>query len=142
MINSEPQHYEGTIHPTGTCFDDALDSIQKGLFERQYLDQVRIVHGLVSRTNDPEHIYAHCWLEFKNHYFETVLLEPDMERAVIQYNDEEYKALYNIHDQTKYTVYQLIEQGLKSKTRSSGPYLKKYLRKCKDYKEVRKQGLI
>lgn len=121
--------------PTGTCFDDPLDAIEAGQIPLSDVPKIRIVHGLVSRQNDPsERIYAHCWWVLRGRIHDCWFHPLKNGRHVMIYTPEEFQSVFKVHDQTVYTVAQIMIEGLKHPRQHAGPFKQQYLEACRDYK--------
>ena len=122
------------IRPTGTCFDDALDVALEALKEKKNVSKFRIVHGLVTVKGDDEP-FAHCWMIDDKTYMQ-LGIDQNNERVMIHFTKEDFESVYTIHDETRYTIPELMHEGWKSPLKNSGPYKQKYLEKCSDYMEA------
>lgn len=125
--------YQGEIMPTGTCFDDPVWLLDNDYFEQKDMQQIRIVHALVSRVRVPEKVYAHCWCELHGKYIECGRIVPCNEKIVMEYSRKEFMKLYRIHDQTKYSLQEIALKAMSLGIDNTGPFEQRYLEKCNDY---------
>jgi hypothetical protein len=118
---------EIVIHPTHTCFDDALDLVEDLMKSDSSFDwkNCLIVHGIA----DCGQLYSHAWLEYGDCCIEMGIL--DGERVIFEQDKKKYYESRKISDVTKYTVHEALKENLKHE--HYGPWEQKYLELCKDY---------
>lgn len=118
------------IHPTHTCFDDALDMMGEMMKSESpsRSDALRIVHAICLMPNDEK--YAHAWLERDGVAWFMGILKG--ERVQVSCDAKEYREELRVQEFTAYTPWQAL--NLNYSTISFGPWEEKYLKLCKDKK--------
>lgn len=131
-MNDQPT--EKTIHPTGTCFDDAVHNAAEYArqlsLEEAHRDLV-IVHAIICPPEHPQGI-AHAWVEIpatKLVMFDGIV-EGKREKFVSPI--EEFYERMNVQESTRYTVQEAVERDREE--RSGGPWEEKYKRLTKEGK--------
>lgn len=113
----------GTIYPTHTCFDDAVQTLA-ALAKQRDRRWVRLVHGICSPEGRP---LAHAWVEdLKAHeaYFTGIL---EGKRVTFAADRYEFRAELNVLESTSYTIQEALaaeeEHGI-------GPWESRYRALC------------
>lgn len=116
------------IHPTGTCFDDALDFLAEALRIDPRADLV-LVHGICTHPDGPRAgtRYAHAWVEEGEDLWQTGII--DGERRTYCCERAEFYGLLKIVDTTRYTPRQADRENRRSN--HYGPWVKRYAALCK-----------
>lgn len=125
--------YNSDLIASGTCFDDPYEMLAKGYITPEASKEVVIVHGLVSRRKGAQDVYSHCWVEFKGRFVEMAFIAKNNEKIILEFTPKQFRKLYKIHDQTRYKFVDLLIAAAQKPELKSGPYLQKYIEKCKDY---------
>lgn len=116
---------ETVIRPTGTCFDDALDTLAFLLIEtpsRQHT--LCLVHGIcLAPDGNP---YAHAWLEEGEDVLFVGLLHGD--RGIVTCDRAAYYADAQVQEVMRYTPRQAW--AMNKATNHYGPWLARYQALC------------
>lgn len=118
---------EGVIFPTNTCFDDALDLIDKVAAEKpEELHRLRLVHAIcVAPDGYP---FSHAWVEDGESVIFTGLFNG--ERGHFEADRAGYYEYFQVRETTSYSPAQAAWHNLR--TGMYGPWEKKYQDLCKD----------
>lgn len=120
------------IHPTGTCFDDALDliaEIVKAHPDAAYTREFELVHAI---CHPPEfHKFAHAWVETDQGKGVAIFFGIiDGRREQIATRAEEYRQRLNVLEETRYTPYQAYQMN--DKHENYGPWEQRYIDLTRD----------
>ena len=124
----EKQFKKMTIHPTHTCFDDAVEFIEELIKEHpDKLEDIKtsllLVHGICLLPNGQR--YAHGWVEDNKTdscYFKGIV---ESECVFLQADRPGFYENFKVQETTKYTLWQVHLENMLSGT--FGPWDKKYL---------------
>lgn len=113
------------IHPTGHCFDDALDFIDLVVKNKKDFDECAflVVHSICRMPDGTR--YAHAWVENAK---TDVCIFKGIYKGVAMYlqaDRKEFYENYEVQEVTKYTLKQACLENLRSNT--FGPWEEKYL---------------
>lgn len=125
------------IHPTHTCFDDALDHIEKLLMVRKLPPTLvardyRLVHGLYRcQTADSDHprTIAHAYVLEKPKGLVWQDGYQDGERITYGITRAEFHSLMKPLHETSYSMLQAYKMNIKHN--NYGPWLPLYLKHCR-----------
>ncbi|SRR6266496_2263260 len=123
-----PQDHQ--LHPTHTCFDDALDFItavlQQNPADRQALiRELMLVHAIcLSPEGEP---YAHAWVEHAGRCIFRGILHGTLHYYATSL--EEYYAEMHVQDVTRYSPQTALDENKRCNT--YGPWVPKYLALCR-----------
>ena len=118
------------IHPTHTCFDDALDflaDLSKNFPAALYFERYRLVHAICTMPDGQP--YAHAWVETyagTAHFFGIL----KGERVRVTVDAAEYRQELKMQHVTEYTPEEAWEENRKSE--NFGPWIPRYRELCKD----------
>lgn len=118
------------LYPTGTCFDDALELLQKLALETprwKWNDEICLVHALC--VGGDGELFAHAWVEQKGAVWHSGILNG--EKGYAQINRDEYYKEMGAQEITRYTIRQAALEN--KRTMNFGPWKKKYFVKTRTY---------
>lgn len=125
-----------TIHPTGTCFDDALGLMMAILKENEtsprrtqirLRERLYLVHGVTMILGKPS---AHAWVEY-DHTGQVLFVGIlDGKRENLAAPREEYYRELKVTATTRYLYRDMFR--LNRATGHHGPWEERYKRLCKD----------
>lgn len=125
------------ILPTHTCFDDALDYIERRVLAHPSIGfgtSLLLVHGICYRPDDVP--FAHGWVEDAGVVWDAGLIEG--RRVWFAVNREEYYAKMRITDVTRYTMREVWVENTRSG--NYGPWKPEYLALCRGVVHVLHAG--
>lgn len=122
------------IHPTGKCFDNALDLLCELVGYHGPMTDLYLVHA-ICRMSATGELYAHAWVE-------------DDQTGVAMFSGflngklqtfatpiEDYHEHLTVVEMTRYTYREAWKQNMEHG--HYGPWIEKYLMLCRDYKEAK-----
>lgn len=116
------------IHPTHTCFDDALDYLGEIAAKHPaalIFENIRLVHAICLMPDGTP--YSHGWVESDAFaYFFGIC---DGERIRIQVDAKEYRRELKVIESTEYTYEQAYQENYRH--RNFGPWVEKYRKLCR-----------
>lgn len=126
-----------TIHPTHTCFDDAVEILMLATEHGAVrTGEFVIVHAIVEPPG--EVAMAHAWVEHPARdralFIGIVGDAADGRRDVLMARRSEYRAELGVRESTSYTLDQAIREELR--TGQCGPWEAKYQRLCRNQEEL------
>ena len=118
-----------SIHPTHSCFDDALDFLANLLRDNPGLADagtVHLVHGilLTPATSEP---FAHAWVEYSGAVWQCGILNG--KRICYGMDPTEFAEKLRPQDVTRYTPRQAWKENERSNT--FGPWVERYQELCR-----------
>jgi len=120
------------IHPTHTCFDDALDFFAEAGIPPNMIDEFRVVHGICVA---PDHqSYAHAWVE---HVDTRQCIQAGIfngKRIFHAAPLATYYARLRVQEITRYTPNAALREN--HRTGHYGPWVEKYRALCSRNKSV------
>lgn len=126
-----------TILPTRTCFDDALEYVERIAAEllvkhgqptqemRSELLEYTLVHAICLHPED-NNPFAHAWIEHDGKAIESGIM--DGERISYAMPLEEHNAKLRVQEFTKYTMPEIVEHNYR--TGHTGPWIERYAALC------------
>lgn len=117
------------IHPTNTCFDDALDymvEIAKSHPAALIFEDIRLVHGICLMPDGRP--YAHAWVESQHTgsaFFFGILKG---KRVRVEVDAAEYRKELKVQKFTEYTYEQAWREN--EKHVNYGPWIEEYRELC------------
>lgn len=120
------------MHPTHTCFDDALDFISDFLkVDRRQALTCELVHGILLRDDGAP--YSHAWVEQARSTVWTAGLV-NGEKVYAGVDAEDYYEEMQVQEATRYSLLEAWAEN--ERTGTYGPWLEKYKRLCRDKQET------
>lgn len=122
------------IHPTHTCFDDALDMLQEAIKANPdsfTSDELKLVHAICLNPKGEE--YSHAWIESTNSHAVNIVWFTGIyngKRRQFAADPKEYYEEMKVKETTKYTPMQAWKMNEKFVT--YGPWELKYQVLTKD----------
>jgi hypothetical protein len=117
------------LHPTGTCFNDALDYLELVVKEtpRHAWPDYKLAHGILLAPDGGP--YSHAWVEQRDaHVWHCGILNGV--RGYGRIDRDEYYEEMCVQEVTRYTIEQAWQQNHISG--HYGPWVERYRRLCKD----------
>jgi hypothetical protein len=129
-----------TIHPTHSCFDDAMEFIELRLKEDPTLahdKRLQVVHARCEVLTGPSagQVIVHAWAEENGAIFDAGLIEGT--RFVYELSPAEFAVNLRIIDATRYTLKDVHRENVRYGT--FGPWKDEYIALCRD-KQTRSQS--
>lgn len=115
-----------TIHPTRTCFDDAVEILLAMVLAGQDHDQIKVVHGMIL-SNEPNHegeLIAHGWVECGPEVFFRGLLDGKV--VDISTTRREYYKRIQIVELIRYTPAEVADHA--ERAGHTGPWAEPFTR--------------
>lgn len=129
MINMQ---VNPVMHPTGTCFDDALELLAFFIEEdKRRIETLVLVHGIClkppgyPREGAP---FAHAWLEEGDLVWSAAIL--DGVKVQFSCEGEDFRRQLRVQEATRYTPREASAENMR--TNHYGPWVEKYRSLCKD----------
>lgn len=118
----------GTIYPTFSCFDDAVDYLNLLMHEGTPFAEVhahRVVHGIVlSPDGEPS---AHAWVENGDEIIQAGIFEGD--RVWLKMTRAEFAERYAVQKAVRYSPTELVRM---QRVRGPGPWDPEIRKRCND----------
>lgn len=112
-----------TVYPTGTCFEDTTLMASSLWCENEF--NFLVVHGICLLPDGKP--YAHAWIEKDQQAWFVGVVEG--ERVKIKIPLDQFYQHFQVQEQTKYDLTNLIETALKNND-APPPWEEKYRRLC------------
>lgn len=125
LLDGEP------IYPTHSCFDDALDFIERRIKQdRSSGCRLILVHAIAlapegSKQGQP---FAHAWVEEGDLVWQDGIVNGN--RVTYCTARDEYLRVMRIQESTRYTVPQLLREN--ARTGTYGPWEPQYIALCNE----------
>jgi hypothetical protein len=129
-----------TVHPTHTCFDDALDYIEALIRQDVHLvrrnsSKLFVVHGICLKPEGPTkgEPFAHAWVEDEYSEPEARVWQGGIlngERIFYALDRVEFFQRMRVQECTRYTLREASDHN--HRTNHYGPWLDKYKRLCRE----------
>ena len=125
---------EVTIRPTGTCFTDALEFIEKAaaenpeVFATKRADRIRLVHGICLMPDGRP--YSHAWVEELGQVWFSGTIE-GVGKVYAETTREAFHHEFQVQEFTAYTMEETLRLNYESG--HYGPWEQKYRVLCRDY---------
>lgn len=119
-----------TLHPTGRCFDDALEFLENEARRGLTLEQAKrlcLVHGVCLSADG--HLFAHAWVESGDDMVISAGLLRG-KRIFYKMDRATYYAKWCVEEAHRYTLEQASSENYRSG--HFGPWRPDYLALCKD----------
>lgn len=121
------------IHPTHTCFDDALDLISDWIkADRTQFERLFLVHGICLNPQKNNEPFSHAWVEREEQCFFVGIIEGT--REYLAAPKQGYYRKFKVQEVTRYSVQEALAHNLASG--HYGPWLEKYSLLCGDKKII------
>jgi hypothetical protein len=118
------------VHPTFSCFDDAMEFIEYVAKEHKQddLSMIKLVHGLFTGNDNKSH--THAWVEDSS--MEVAIFAGMWKGDKIYFYSpiDQFYSSHKITETTKYTLREAAEKNLTHQT--FGPWEPKYVALCGD----------
>lgn len=139
---------EGTIHPTNTCFDDALEYLERRVKADPSIAREKtllLAHGICRippGQADSGHVFAHAWVEENGNVWQWGILETvgplNGERVEYSIEKADFYREMRVREVTLYTLKEVHAENTKHGT--YGPWLEKYQALTKDGRKSQTRG--
>lgn len=127
-----------TMYPTGTCFDDSLDNLEKCMKLMYPPGEIYLVHALCLNPIDSTR-FAHAWLEMMDKYaMQDNIAEGKHYTFVFKLGP--FRDALRIQKETRYSVPHAI--AMNYQTCNYGPWEPEYIELCKARKNSESKNVI